>query len=174
MCACVQHRSQYLSVFTLSAGTIPLVPPANRLYGNVWCHHTSERMTGGGVVCVYVLWVTQPATHTLWWPDRAGRARHWNSLRSAELSLSLPSHKTYWILWFRKSCLPELINFAWKHCSIWFTAPSGFINLLEQSNKTNSTTLLDALLRCDGAFMSHSAINKQAIRIEWNPGCILA
>lgn len=103
--------------------------------------------------------------------DVLGTEIPWDQLNS--LSLSLSSHKTYWILWFRKSRLPELINFAWKHCSIWFTAPSGFINL-EQSNKTNSTTLIDALLRCDGAFMSHSAINKQAIRIEWSPGCILA
>lgn len=107
---------------------------------------------GEGEWCAYMCCESYSLQSTLFkdWTrqDVLGTEIPWDQLNS----LSLSSHKMYWILRFRKSRLPELINFAWKHCSIWFTAPSGFINLLEQSNKTNSPTLLDALLRCDGAF----------------------
>lgn len=171
---CAAPVSVSLCLYTLCRNNSPCASSQSFVWECVMSSHIWAYDGRGSGVRICVVSHTACNAHSL----MTGPGRTCSALKFPEiswtLSLSLPSHKTYWILWFRKSCLPELINFAWKHCSIWFTAPSGFINLLEQSNKTNSTTLLDALLRCDGAFMSHSAINKQAIRIEWNPGCILA
>lgn len=164
MCACVQHRSQHL---TLCRNNSPYASNQSFVWECVMSSHIWAYEGRGSGVRICVVSHVACKAHSL----NTGPGRTCSALKFPEiswtLSLSLSVHKMYWILRFRKSCLSELINFAWKHCSIWSTAPSGFINLLEQLNKTNSPTLLDALLRCHGAFYDTLCYKQTCYSNKW-------